>query len=122
MIFGVNTMPMFKKSGGRIFGVQFNKAEEKALNQAINEQIVANDRAFDMDKESSILWMLHTQFGFGPKHLKLAWKLFYAETLKLREYYLMDQEDDGWLARQKLKDIGCDIEEWYREEGGKTDA
>lgn len=29
---------------------------------------------------------------------------------------------DGWLARQKLKDIGCDIEEWYREEGGKTDA
>lgn len=31
-------------------------------------------------------------------------------------------EDDGWLARQKLKDIGCDIEEWYREEGGKTDA
>lgn len=103
-------MPMFKKSGGKIFGVQFNKAEEKALNQAINEQIVANDRAFDMDKESSILWMLHTQFGFGPKHLKL------------REYYLMDQEDDGWLARQKLKDIGCDIEEWYREEGGKTDA
>lgn len=115
-------MPMFKKSGGKIFAVQFNKAEEKALNQAINEQIVANDRAFDMDKESSILWMLHTQFGFGPKRLKLAWKLFCAETLKLREYYLMDQEDDGWLARQKLKDIGCDIEEWYREEGGKTDA
>lgn len=122
MIFGVNTMPMFKKSSGKIFGVQFNKAEEKALNQAINEQIVANDRAFDMNKESSILWMLHIQFGFGPKRLKLAWKLFYAETLKLREYYLMDQEDDGWLARQKLKDIGCDIEEWYREEGGKTDA
>ena len=86
-------MPMFKKSGGKIFAVQFNKAEEKALNQAINEQIVANDRAFDMDKESSILWMLHTQFGFGPKRLKLAWKLFYAETLKLREYYLMDQDD-----------------------------
>ena len=60
-------MPMFKKSGSKIFGVQFNKAEEKALNHAINEQIVANDRAFDMDKESSILWMPHTQFGFGPQ-------------------------------------------------------
>ena len=45
-------MPMFKKSGGKIFAVQFNKAEEKALNQAINEQIVANDRAFDMDSEN----------------------------------------------------------------------
>ena len=114
-------MPMFKKSGGKIFAVQFNKAEERALDQEIKKQIVENDRAFDMDKESSILWMLHTQFGFGPKRLKLAWKLFYAETLKLREYYLMDQEDDGWLARQKLKDIGCDIEEmpkpWENAEG-----
>ena len=110
-------MPMFKKSGGKIFAVQFNKAEERALDQEIKKQIVENDRAFDMDKESSILWMLHTQFGFGPKRLKLAWKLFYAETLKLREYYLMEQADDGWLARKKLKDIGCDIEEWYREEG-----
>ena len=102
-------MPMFKKSGGKIFAVQFNKAEERALDQEIKKQIVENDRAFDMDKESSILWMLHTQFGFGPKRLKLAWKLFYAETLKLREYYLMEQADDGWLARKKLKDIGCDI-------------
>ena len=98
-------MPMFKKSGGKIFAVQFNKAEERALDQEIKKQIVENDRAFDMDKESSILWMLHTQFGFGPKHLKLAWKLFYAETLKLREHYLMEQADDGWLARKMLKGI-----------------
>lgn len=63
-------MPMFKKSGGKIFAVQFNKAEERALDQEIKKQIVENDRAFDMDKESSILWMLHTQFGFGPKRLK----------------------------------------------------
>lgn len=46
--------------------------EEGALDQEIKKQIVENDRAFDMDKESSILWMLHTQFGFGPKRLKLA--------------------------------------------------
>lgn len=52
-------MPMFKKSGGKIFAVQFNKAEERALDQEIKKQIVENDRAFDMDKESSILWMLH---------------------------------------------------------------
>lgn len=46
-------MPMFKKSGGKIFAVQFNKAEERALDQEIKKQIVENDRAFDMDKESS---------------------------------------------------------------------
>ena len=41
---------------------------------------------------------------------------------QVKKHYLMEQADDGWLARKKLKDIGCDIEEWYREEGGKTDA
>lgn len=112
-------MPMFKKSGGKIFAVQFNKAEERALDQEIKKQIVENDRAFDMDKESSILWMLHTQFGFGPKRLKLAWKLFYAETLKLREHYLMDQEDDGWLARQKLKGMGVILKNGTEKKEGK---
>jgi len=108
----------FKKAAGKIFGVDFNKAEQKALDHAIKEQIVENDLAFDMDKESSILWMLHVHFGFGPKRLKKAWELFYAENIKLREYYLMDAEDGGWLCRQKLKEIGCDVEAWYKEEGG----
>lgn len=36
----------------------------------------------------------------------------------------MEQEDDGWLARQKLKEIGCDIEQWFKdfEDGGGADA
>lgn len=42
--------------------------------------------------------------------------------LELDDLKAEEQADDGWLARKKLKDIGCDIEEWYREEGGKTDA
>lgn len=42
--------------------------------------------------------------------------------LELDDQKAEEQADDGWLARKKLKDIGCDIEEWYREEGGKTDA
>ena len=88
----------FKKAGGKIFGVALNKAEQRALDQEIKKQIVENDTQFSIDNDSSILWMLHVHFGFGPKRLKKAWKLFYAETLKLREYYLMDQEDDGWLA------------------------
>ena len=107
----------FKRAGKRIFGVQFNKAEQKALDDEITRQIVENDMRFDMDKEASILYMLHTQFGFGPKRLRKAWELFYAETKKLREHYEMEQEEDGWLTRQKLKEeTGIDLEEWYREE------
>lgn len=114
----------FKRIKGKPFGVQLNKAEQRVLDEEINRQIIENDRRFDMDKESSILWMLHTQFGFGPQRLKKAWELFYAETMQLREYYQMAQEDDGWLARKKLLEIGCDIEAWYKEfdEGGKADG
>jgi len=110
----------FKRHSGKIFGVTLNAAERRALDQEISRQIVARDIAFDMDKESSILWMLHTQFGFGPTRLKRAWELFYSETVKLREYYMMDKADDGWITRKKLKDIGCDVEAWYNElTGGK---
>ena len=77
MIFGVNTMPMFKKAGGKIFGVQFNKAEQKALDQEIKKQIVEHDHRFDIDKESMILWMLHTEFGAWYQE----WREGNAETL-----------------------------------------
>lgn len=105
----------FKKLYGKIFGVQLNKNEQRALEHEIKVQIIERDLDFDMDKESSILWMLHVHFGFGPKRLKKAWKLFYSETVKLREYYQMEPEDDGWLARKKLKELGCDVEAWYEE-------
>ena len=106
----------FKRFGGKVFGVQFNKAEQAVLDKEINRQIVENDKKFSIDNDSSILYMLHVHFGFGKKRLKKAWKLFYAENKKLRDYYLMEVEDGGWLCRQKLLQIGVDVEEWYREE------
>lgn len=113
----------FKKAGKSIFGVQFNKAEQKAIDVEIKRQIVENDLQFDMDKEASILYMLHTQFGFGPKRLKKAWDMFYSETKKLREYYMKEQSDEGWLTRLKLKEeVGIDLEEWYREECNNVQA
>lgn len=114
-MYKVGAIMNFKKYGGKIFGVTFNKKEQEAIDKEIFQQIVENDKVFDMDKESSILWMLHEQFGFGPKRLRRAWEMMYAETLKLREYYEMEQKDDGWLARYKLKSLGVDVEQWYKE-------
>ena len=117
MIFGVNIMPVFKKAGGRIFGVQFNSNEQSAVDQEIKRQIVENDRKFSMDQEAAILWMLHTRFRFGAKRLKEAWRLMYAEKEALREHYEMPKEDETWLCLRKLKELGVDLEELYREEG-----
>lgn len=107
----------FKKAAGKIFGVTFNKAEEKAVNKALGELIVEMDRQMELDRDSSILWMLHEQFGFGRKKLFRAWKLMYADSKKLQARYEMGPDDGGWLCRQKLKEYGVDLERWYKDEG-----
>ena len=107
----------FKKAAGKIFGVTFTKAEEKAVNKALGELIVEMDRQMELDRDSSILWMLHEQFGFGRKKLFRAWKLMYADSKKLQARYEMGPEDGGWLCRQKLKEYGVDLERWYKDEG-----
>lgn len=106
----------FKRIGGKPFGIQLNKAEQKVLDEEINRQILENDLQFSIDNDSAILEMLHVHFGFGKKRLKKAWKLFFAEHKKLREYYQMEPEDGGRLCRQRLLKIGVDVEAWYKEE------
>lgn len=106
----------FKRIGSKPFGIQLNKAEQKVLDEEINRQILENDLQFSIDNDSAILEMLHVHFGFGKKRLKKAWKLFFAEHKKLREYYQMEPEDGGWLCRQRLLKIGVDVEAWYKEE------
>lgn len=106
----------FKRIGSKPFGIQLNKAEQKVLDEEINRQILENDLQFSIDNDSAILEMLHVHFGFGKKRLRKAWKLFYAEHKKLREYYQMEPEDGGWLCRQRLLKIGVDVEAWYKEE------
>ena len=107
---------LFKRNGGKPFGIVLNRAEQKVLDEEINKQILEHDLQFQIDNDSAILEMLHVHFGFGPKRLKKAWKLFYAEHKKLREHYEMAPEDGGWLCRQRLLKIGVDVEQWYKEE------
>ena len=107
----------FKRAAGKIFGVTFNKAEQKAIDKAIGEQCAEMDRQMELDRDSSILWMLHEQFGFGRKKLFRAWQMMYADSKKLQAHYEMGPEDGGWLCRQKLKEYGVDLERWYKDEG-----
>lgn len=75
----------FKRMGSKPFGVKLNNAEQKVLDEEIYRQLLEKDLQFSIDNDSAILEMLRVHFGFGPKRLKKAWKLFYAEHKKLRE-------------------------------------
>ena len=95
---------------------RLSKSQREAMNREINRQILENDEKFAMDADASVLWTLHTVFGFGKKRLRK----FYEENLKMhnemREYYEFNTDDTFWLCRNKLKEYGIDIEKWYKED------
>lgn len=99
---------------------QMTSAQRKAMNEEINRQILEHDEAFAMDSDATVLWILHTEFGFGAKRLRRFWNSYFRQHQELREYYQFDVDEVGWLCRYKLKQIGVDIEKWYKENNGNS--
>ncbi len=106
---------IFKKAGGKIFGVSLSSKEQEAIDREIQRQLVESSRRSEAETDSSILWMLHVHFGFGPKRLRKAWELFYQQARELEKYYEMPRGDGGWICQRELKNYGCDVEAWYKE-------
>ena len=90
-------------------------AERKAMNMEIQRQLVEYDRKNELELDAIILWELHTQLGLGPKRLKKFFDGFSDALNALVNRYEMDISDDVWLCTHKLKEIGVDVEDWYRQ-------
>lgn len=113
--FGLVRMMQIKKAGGKIFGASLTAAEQKAMNMEIQRQLVEYDRKNELELDAIILWELHTQLGLGPKRLKKFFDGFSDALNALVNRYEMDISDDFWLCTHKLKEIGVDVEDWYRQ-------
>lgn len=114
-------MAVFKRAGSKIFGVQLNKAEQKAMNEEITRQILEHDEAFSVDLDSTILYVLHEQFGFGKVRLQRFYDLFLKRHQELRDYYQFDSSDVSWFCRMKLKEeCDVDVEQWYKNSKNDT--
>lgn len=107
---------IFKQAFGRIVGVQFNKAEQKILDEEIQKQLAEYDEKNTNEIDAMILWYLHERYGFGPKRLKEFHDFFVPAIRDLCERYEMNTpEEKRWIFTHKCKEIGADIEEWNRE-------
>lgn len=104
-----------KKAGGRIFGGVMSAAEKKAMDMEIQRQLAEYDRKHLAEIDAMILWVLHEQFGFGPKRLRRYYDAFQSAIDSLVGHYQMDTGDDVWISTHMLKQIGVDIEEWHKE-------
>lgn len=114
-------MPNFRKGrSGKILGVGFSKAEQKAMEEEIDRQW--KEATIEYDKKHSreicalVLWVLYEHFGFREKRLKRMYLQFdkYVSDM-LDRYELSGADDDIWLCTRKLREAGIDLEEWEKE-------
>lgn len=105
-----------KSYKGKVFGADFTTAERKAMNIEINRQIAERDAQYAADIDALILYTLMAHYGWKRKRLRKFWNAFIEEHKALRESYKMSENaDTTCIAHQILKDIGVDINEWYKE-------
>lgn len=108
-------MAFFKKAGGKIYGVQFNKKEQEAVDAEIARQCAEWDSKNAIEIDAIVLWILHEKFGFGYKRLRRFFDSFATELDALVKRYEVDSKDSIWLCTYKLKQYGINIEAWDKE-------
>ena len=106
-----------KKSGKHITGAEFTNAEQKAIEMELRKQYAEWDRKHSKEIDAVVLYQLHTQLGFGKDRLKRFFEGFRPAANELVKRYELDEADQIWIQTEKLKEIGVDLEEWYKECG-----
>lgn len=110
---------IFKKYNSRVYGVEMNAAEKKALEAEIKRQEAEYERTHEIDLANLILYLAHTHLGFGRKRLRRLYDAFTVEHNKLIAHYELPENENSWIAGEKLKEIGVDVTEWDAEKRGR---
>lgn len=108
-------MPVFKKALGKIYGIEFSKAEKDAMEKELRSQMIEYDRMHENEIDAMMLLALHKLAGFGPKRLKDFYFGFQPMLQQLLQDYNVGVSETEWVCTQALKDYGIDISEWRSE-------
>lgn len=104
-----------KKIAGKVYGADLNNAEQEAMLIEIRKAIAEEDQNNTDEIDAIVLWILHTEFGFGEKRLRQFHDQFGPEIEALVKRYEMPGSDTPWLCTKKLLDKGIDIRKWNEE-------
>lgn len=105
-----------KKYNGRVYGAELNAAERKAMDMEITRQIIERDALYKEDIDAMVLYVLMSHYGWKKKRLHKFWKAFMTEHKALVSSYQIESNDNRYVAHWKLKQIGVDIHQWYKED------
>lgn len=86
--------------------------ERRAFETELKLELAEWDKKHYNELDALVLWVLHSEFGFGEKRLKQFHEAFVRNIGLLLKRYEMEGEDDVWLCTYKLKQAGIDISEW----------
>lgn len=88
-------------------------AMEAEAERMAKEAIEDMNRQNEDELDAMVLYILHSEFGFGEKRLRRFYDQFSTGLRELGERYQMNEYDDRlWLCQTKLKEAGIDISEW----------
>ena len=106
---------VFKKHGKQLFGVAFTEKEEAIIDAEIEhrakEQEVKYLEEFESNIDAQLLGYLHCKMHWGKEGLTKVFYEFGEFMNELTDYYQMKESDTSFTAKQKLKDMGVDVDE-----------
>lgn len=93
----------------RIYKNEPNSAQRRVLKQEVAKEFNKLLERYNRDALMQILWVLHSEFGFGQQRLqKFADKLA-AMQINMEYTYELPEDDTPWLCEQKLIESGIDV-------------
>ena len=100
---------------------KIREIRREVLREFNNNLVDASDRLY-VNWASTILWVLHQQFGFGHDRLRRFYTEYTKEINSLKEYYKsgknindVSSAEVQYVAAELLKGIGVDVAAWAKE-------
>lgn len=91
---------------------------KKIVEREVNEQMSQAIFKEEADFLALVLWILHTEYGFGKKRLERFAEEFDKGLNELSDWYAMPTTDQVFLCRRKLKEYGIDVDEIIKKKEG----
>ena len=104
-----------KKSGGKVYGVELTRAEQRAIDMEVRRQLSEYTRKHILEIEAIVIWFVRHFLRWGEIRLKRFYDGLDDALYKLIDRYEMDTEDAPWLCTRDLKSEGIDIEKWHQQ-------
>lgn len=89
-----------------------SKKGRGAVSREILLQLLEYDKKNEIEIDAMLLYVLHTQFGFGKKRLRKVYEAVGESFNDLEKRYELNETDNPWLCTYLLKADGIDILEW----------